>query len=313
MSDQIPFDGPAFPIAVRTEDSRFENLPGFDFAPRYVEVRNAFARPGDPPTLRMHYIDEGPKDAPVVLMAHGEPTWCYLYRKLVPIFVAAGYRAVAVDHIGFGRSDKLTQASHYTFETHIDRFEQLVTNLGLSKITLVCQDWGGILGLTIVPDMPDRFSRLIVMNTTIPTGEDLGKGFFDWRAFNRSKPDLDISRLMKRSCPGLTESEALAYDAPFPDASFKAGVRRFPELVMTDPDMPGVEEGRRARTWWKHDWRGESFMAVGAKDPVLGVPVMSELRETIRNCPEALIIEEGGHFVQEDGEQIARAALDAFG
>ena len=249
-------------------------MPGFDFTPNYVENLPGYD------DYRVHYLDEGPPAAnDVFLCLHGQPTWCYLYRKMIPVFTGAGHRVVAPDLIGFGRSDKSTDDDQYTFHFHRNMLIAFIEALDLRNITLVCQDWGGILGLTIVPGMPERFGRLIVMNTAIPIGEDLGQGFADWRAFNRSKSNLDIGGLMQRSCPNLTQAEALAYDAPFPDASYKAGVRRFPELVMTNPEMPGVEEGRLAVTWWKHDWHGETLMAVGAKDPVLGVPTMREITQ----------------------------------
>ncbi|HBO13962.1 MAG TPA: hypothetical protein DD491_14330 [Halieaceae bacterium] len=189
----------------------------------------------------------------------------------------------------------------------------LIEGLELHNVTLVCQDWGGLLGLTIPPAMPERFERLIVMNTAIAVGESPGEGFEAWKAYAASQPDMDIAALMKRATPILTDAEANAYAAPFPDVSYKAGVRRFPELVMVSPDMEGAELSRRAQAWWAEEWQGESFMAVGMADPVLGPQQMARLRAGIRNCPPAMEIEEGGHFVQEWGEPIARAALAAFG
>jgi pimeloyl-ACP methyl ester carboxylesterase len=188
-----------------------------------------------------------------------------------------------------------------------------IAALDLTKITLVCQDWGGILGLTIPPEMPERFDRLLVMNTAIPVGESAGPGFDAWRAFNRSQPDMDIPGLMRRAQTDLSEAEAAAYGAPFPDITYKAGVRRFPELVMTSPEMEGVAEAQRAAAWWQSEWNGPSFMAVGMLDPVLGPGIMARLRNQIRCCPPPLEIADGGHFVQERGELIARAALTAFG
>jgi haloalkane dehalogenase/tRNA(adenine34) deaminase len=185
--------------------------------------------------------------------------------------------------------------------------------LELENITLVCQDWGGILGLTLPMDMTDRFSRLLIMNTTLGTGDvKLSKGFLDWRAYVRSRPDLDVAALMRRSIPGLGVEEAAAYAAPFPDVTYKAGVRRFPELVPDRPDAQGAALSRKAREWLRDKWTGQVFMAVGMKDPVLGPPVMQALRNDIWNCPEPYEHSEAGHFVQEWGEEVARRALSAF-
>lgn len=294
--------------ALRTDDSRFANLPGYTFAPHYVDTLPGYAG------LRVHYVDEGPQDAATTFLClHGQPSWSYLYRKMIPIFADAGYRVVAPDLLGFGRSDKPVDEAAYTFHFHRGMLRAFIAALDLQAITLVCQDWGGILGLTIPPEMPERFDRLLVMNTAIPTGQPAGPGFDAWRAFNRSQPDLDIPGLFKRAQVGLSDTEAAAYGAPYPDASYKAGVRRFPELVMTSPDMEGVTEAKRAAAWWQTEWTGPSFMAVGMMDPVLGPDIMARLRETIRGCPPPLEIADGGHFVQERGDVIAKAALEAFG
>ncbi|MFM9937824.1 MAG: haloalkane dehalogenase [Novosphingobium sp.] len=294
--------------ALRTDDSRFADLPGYDFAPHYIETLPGYEG------LRVHHVDEGPKDAATTFLClHGQPSWSYLYRKMIPIFAEAGYRVVAPDLLGFGRSDKPVDETAYTFHFHRDMLRAFIAALDLQAITLVCQDWGGILGLTIPPEMPERFERLLVMNTAIPTGQPAGPGFDAWRAFNRSQPDLDIPGLFKRAQVGLSDAEAAAYGAPYPDARYKAGVRRFPELVMTSPDMEGVAEAKRAAAWWQTEWTGPSFMAVGMMDPVLGPEVMAHLRTTIRNCPPPLEIADGGHFVQERGDVIAKAALEAFG
>lgn len=292
---------------LRTPDGRFSNLPDFPFTPNYISDLDGYAG------LRVHYLDEGQGDSEhTFLCLHGQPTWSYLYRKMLPVFTNAGHRVVAPDLFGFGRSDKPIEDSAYTFNFHRNMLLGFVEALELKNITLVCQDWGGILGLTLPMDMPDRFSRLLVMNTTIPQGQSAGEGFDNWRAFNRSQPDLDIAALMSRAVAGLTPAEAAAYEAPFPDARYKAGVRRFPELVMTDPDMEGVEIARRAADWWRDDWSGESFMAIGMQDPVLGPPVMAELHKLIRNCPTPMQVPEAGHFVQEHGAAIAAAALASY-
>lgn len=293
---------------LRTPDERFANLPGFAYPPNYIDDLRGYEG------LRVHYVDEGPSDAfRTFLCLPGEPTWAYLYRRMIPEFIASGARVVVPDWLGFGRSDKPVEDQVYTFDFHRNMMLSFIERLDLRNITLVVQDWGGILGLTLPMDYPDRFERLIVMNTAIPVGDPLGKGFQGWKDYVASHPDLDCGALLKRACPHLSEDEARAYEAPFPDQRYKAGVRRFPELVMIAPDMGGVETAMRARDFWQNDWQGDSFMAIGAQDPVLGVPVMNALRDTIRNCPDPMIVAEAGHFVQEWGAPVARAALRHFG
>ena len=290
---------------LRTSDARFAALPGFAFAPHYLDDLPGFDG------LRMHYVDEGPRGAArTFLCLHGQPTWSYLYRRMIPVFAAAGARVVAPDLFGFGRSDKPADETWYTFTRHRDALLAFVQRLELRGIALVVQDWGGLLGLTLPMDMPERFARLLAMNTTLATGDaPLTEGFLAWRAWANKNPDMDIAKLMKRSCPHLGDAEAAAYAAPFPDASHKAGVRRFPNLVPDRPDAEGAALSRRARDWWQHEWRGRAFMAIGATDPVLGPPVMLALRQVIRGCPEPLVLPQAGHFAQEWGEEIARAAL----
>lgn len=295
---------------LRTPDERFIDLPGYSFAPNYVDDLAGYEG------MRLHYLDvrpTAPAAAPqTFLCLHGEPSWAYLYRKMIPHFVAAGHRAVAPDLFGFGRSDKPVEDAVYTFEFHRNTLLRFIERLELSNVTLVVQDWGGILGLTLPMEMPERFARLLVMNTALAVGKSPSAGFNAWKAYVQANPDLNIAGLMRRSSPILTPAEAEAYAAPFPDVHYKAGVRRFPELVMVEPEMDGVETSRRAASWWSDQWRGQTFMAVGMQDPVLGAPVMAELRQTIHGCPAPMEIAEGGHFVQEWGDQIARAALQAF-
>ena len=294
--------------ALRTPDERFSGLPGWPYAPHYVDDLPGYEG------LRVHYVDEGPQNAVrTYLCLHGQPSWSYLYRKMIPVFLDSGARVIAPDWLGFGRSEKPVADETYTFHFHRNMMLELVKRLDLQQVTLVCQDWGGLLGLTLPPDMPDRFERLIVMNTTLATGTSPSDGFNAWKTYSASQPDMDVAALMKRGMPVLSDAEAAAYGAPFPDATYKAGVRRFPELVMVEPDMEGVETSQRAADWWARDWQGETFMAVGGADPVLGPPVMEKLRAQIRGCPEPMIIEEAGHFVQEWGAPVARAALEAFG
>jgi len=293
--------------ALRTPDAAFENLPDWPYQPHYVDDLPGYAG------LRVHYVDQGaaPSATPsdVFLCLHGQPSWSYLYRKMIPVFAASGARVIAPDWLGFGRSDKPLEDAVYTYNFHRSMMIALIERLDLHNITLVVQDWGGLLGLTLPVDMPQRFSRLLVMNTAIATGQSPGKSFEDWRAFNRSQPDLDVAALMARAAPTLSADEAAAYGAPFVDITYKAGVRRFPEMVMTSHDMEGVDISKRAVNFWRNDWRGESFMAIGMQDPVLGPKVMAGLRAIIKGCPEPLEIAQGGHFVQELGAEIANAAL----
>ncbi len=293
---------------LRTPEERFAKLPGFAFAPHYVEDLRGYEG------IRVHYVDEGPRDAPhVFLCLHGEPTWSYLYRKMIPVFTAAGHRAVAPDFMGFGRSDKPADEGVYTFTFHREMLRRFIERLDLRNITLVCQDWGGLLGMTLPMDVPGRFTRLLAMNTALATGDiPLGEGFLAWRAYAAANPDLDVANLMARACEILSPEECAAYAAPFPDVRYKAGVRRFPKIVPENPDAEGAELSRRARRWWNTEWDGQTFMAVGMKDPVLGPSAMKYLRNQIRNCPPPMEVREGGHFVQEWGEEIARRALEAF-
>ncbi len=294
---------------LRTPEARFRGLPEFGFTANYIDDLRGYSG------LRSHYVDAGPRQArEVFLCLHGEPTWSYLYRKMIPVFTAAGHRAVAPDFFGFGKSDKPAEDATYTFEFHRNFLLAFIERLDLRNITLVCQDWGGLLGLTLPVEMPDRFAGLLVMNTALATGDaPLTKGFLDWRAYVARTPDIDCGKLLKRTCPHLSDAEASAYEAPFPDASYKAGVRRFPQLVPDRPDAPGAAISRKARDMWKDDWRGRTFMAIGMTDPVLGPPVMQAIRSMLRGCPPPLEVAEAGHFVPEWGEGIARAALRAWG
>jgi pimeloyl-ACP methyl ester carboxylesterase len=294
---------------VRTPDERFERLDGFPFEPRYVDDLPGFDG------LRMATVDEGPANSDrVFLCLHGEPTWSYLYRKMIPLFLDSGARVVAPDFFGFGRSDKPVDDAVYTYGFHRRSLLAFIERLDLEHVTLVVQDWGGILGLTLPMEMPDRIDRLLIMNTALPTGEHpLGDGFESWRAFVAGRPDLEVGRLMQYAVPGLTDAAANGYDAPFPDVRSKAGVRRFPELVPRTPDMEGADVSKASLEFLGTRFQGQVFMAVGAQDPVLGPPVMHALRRAIPSCPEPMMLEEAGHFVQEDGERVAVAALESFG
>ncbi|MBX9945965.1 MAG: alpha/beta fold hydrolase [Reyranella sp.] len=291
--------------ALRTPDRRFAALAGWPHPPRYVER---------PDGLRLHYVDEGPRDgAKTWLCLHGQPTWSYLYRRMIPILAAAGHRVVAPDFLGFGRSDKPVDDAVYTFDFHREALLAFVEGLDLRNIVLVVQDWGGLIGLTLPMAAPERYASLLVMNTTLGTGDEaLGEGFLAWRAFSNKNPDMAIGKLMQRACPHLVPAEAAAYDAPYPDATYKAGVRRFPNLVPDRPDAPGAALSREARQFWRTRWAGRSLMAIGMKDPVLGPPVMGALHGHIRGCPPPMEIADGGHFLQEWGEDIARRAVQTL-
>jgi haloalkane dehalogenase len=293
---------------LRTPEECFLQLPGFSLVPNYLEDLPGCG------SLRVHYIDAGPVDADKVwLCLHGQPAWSYLYRKMIPVFVKAGNRVLVPDLIGFGRSDKPVEESVYTFAFHRTMLLSLIDRLDLRNIVLVCQDWGGLLGLTLPMSRPDRFSALLVMNTMLGTGDfPLSEGFLAWRTFVRNRPDFDIAALMRRSCPGLSAQEAEAYAAPFPDDSYRAGVRRFPELVPDHLNAPGAALSREARGWWHNEWQGDSLMVIGMQDPVLGPQTMGRLHSIIRHCPPPLELPEAGHFVQEWGESVAERAVLAF-
>ena len=295
--------------ALRTPDERFSMLPGFPCEPHYVDDLPGYE------SLRMAYIDEGPADAETVFLClHGEPTWSYLYRKMLPVFTEAGCRVIAPDLFGFGRSDKPVDDAVYTFDFHRDSLLRLLERLDLGNVALVCQDWGGLLGLTLPMAMPASFTRLLVMNTGIPIGEPLSEGFGLWKGFAAVATEIPVGGLVALDAgEALNLFDVMAYDAPFPDNRYKAGVRRFPQLVPVEPDMAGAELGVAAREFFSTRWKGDSFMAIGMRDNVLNEPVMMELKSIIRGCPEPMRVEEGGHFVQEFGEPIARAALKHFG
>lgn len=291
---------------LRTPNSRFANLPGWPYAPNYVDLDS----------MRLHYVDEGPRDAAAtVLCLHGEPSWAYLYRKMIPVFTAAGLRVVAPDFFGFGRSDKPDDDAWYSFERHRGTVLRVIEELDLKNILLVCQDWGGLIGLTLplAFEQAQRFTRLLVMNTGLGTGQGLGEGFLAWRAYANSQPDLAVGKLIRRGNTSMSDAEAAAYDAPFPDQAHKAGVRAFPNLVPDRPDAPGAALSREAAAFWRERWQGDSFMAIGMQDPVLGAPAMRSLHKLIRGCPAPMEVAEGGHFVQEHGAPIAAAALRQFG
>jgi haloalkane dehalogenase len=288
--------------SIRTPDERFANLPDYPFAPHYTEVDG----------LRMHHVDEGPPDARPVLMLHGEPTWSYLYRRMIPVFAAAGYRAVAPDLVGFGRSDKPTKIADYSYQQHLDWLTTWLEAVDLRGITLVCQDWGSLLGLRLAAENPDRFDRIVVANGFLPTGDrDPGAAFKVWRAFATYSPLFPIGRVVATGTRRtLSPAERAAYDAPFPSSRYKAGARAFPRLVPISPDDPAAEANRAA---WAGLGRWEKpFLTIfGRNDPILG-GADKPLQEHVPGAagqPHDRVA--GGHFVQEDaGEEIARRVVE---
>lgn len=269
----------------------------------------------------MHSVDEGPADAAVTFLCiHGTPSWSYLYRKMIPVFTGNGHRVVALDMFDFGRSDKPVKDEIYRFHFHRDSIRAFIERLDLTGVCLVGQDWGGILGLTLVMDMPERITRLFLMNTSLPHGEEPTPGFDKWRADNRNQYDNPVGSWIRSRTPVLTDAEEAAYDAPFPDASYKGGVRRFPELIMrpengamSESAAEGLETSLAARRWLAEEWSGESFMAIGMKDVVITPERMEGLRQVIRGCEDPHRVEDAGHYVQEWGEPVAREGLRRFG
>ena len=294
--------------ALRTPDERFTNLPDYPFQPHYIDVDDT-----EGGLLRLHYVDEGLRNAPVVLMLHGEPTWSYLYRKMIPIVVNAGYRVIAPDLIGFGRSDKPSLRTDYTYQRHVDWIRALLTQLELNEITLVCQDWGGLIGLRLVAEYPDKFARVVAANTMLPTGDfPLGETFFKWQKLSQDIPVFATANIIQGGCTMAMQPEVLAaYDAPFPDESYKEGARQFPMLVPATPDDPATPANRKA---WESLMRFKKpfLTAFSDKDPITaaGAPV---LRKLIPGCEGQAhtTIENGGHFLQEDqGEKLAEVVVE---
>ncbi|WP_341919589.1 tRNA adenosine(34) deaminase TadA [Polaromonas sp. YR568] len=294
--------------ALRTPDSAFGDLPDYPWVPRYISDLPSLAG------LRMHYLDEGPREGLTWLCLHGNPAWSYLYRKMIPVFLAAGHRVVAPDLIGFGKSDKPKKDSFHRFTGHRQNLLELVERLDLKNIVLVVQDWGGLLGLTLPMAAPERYRGLLVMNTTLATGDQpLSPGFLAWREMCAKNPEFDVARLFARGNPQMRAEECAAYNAPFPDRGHRAALRAFPAMVPEFEESDGAAISREARSFWRERWQGRTLMAVGAQDPVLGLPVMQQLQAMIRGCPEAVVLPQAGHFVQEHGESIARQAVRSLG
>ena len=292
---------------LRTPDECFENLSGYDFSPNYLQVDDS-----EGGQLRVHFLDEGPADADPVLLMHGEPSWCYLYRKMIPILVAAGHRVIAPDLVGFGRSDKPSQRSDYTYQRHVDWMQSVLDQLALDRITLVCQDWGGLIGLRLAAENPDRFARIVAANTMLPTGDqELGEAFLNWRRFSQEVTEFPVSFIINGATTTELPADVLAaYDAPFPDESYKEGARQFPVLVPATPEDPAAAPNRAA---WEvlSQWQKPFLTAFSDADPVTagGDALMQKLIPGCQGQPHTTI-ENGGHFLQEDqGEKLAEVVV----
>jgi haloalkane dehalogenase len=281
---------------LRTPDERFANLPEFPYEPRYVDV------PFGGEAVRVHYLDEGPKSGPLVVALHGEPSWCFLYRKVVARLVARGLRVVAPDLVGFGRSDKPTERGDYTYARHVDSMAAVLAALDVRDATLLCQDWGGLIGLRLVAEQGERLSRVVAANTGLPTGDQkVSDAFFAWQKFSQSVPELPVGVIVRTGCVAPLAPEIVAaYDAPFPDESYKAGARQFPLLVPTTPDDPAAPANRRA---WEalSRWEKPFLCAFSDSDPVTK-GADAPMRERIPGAQGQphVTIAGAGHFLQED-------------
>ncbi len=287
---------------LRTPEEAFTKLPDYPFAPHYVEIDG----------LRMHYIEEGTHAQETVLMLHGEPSWSYLYRKMIPIVAAAGYRVIAPDLIGFGKSDKPTEASIYSYQQFVEWTTTFVKALDLQHITLVCQDWGGLIGLRLAAENQERFKRITAANTFLPTGEGKpSEAFLAWQSYAKSSPKFDIGNIVNSGCVSQLSAEVVAaYNAPFPDDSYKVAARIFPSLVPTSPDDPAIPANHAA---WKvfQNWQKPFLTAFSDSDPITkgGDAYFQKVIPGTKG-QKHFTIQGGGHFLQEDkGEEWAEAIV----
>jgi len=291
---------------LRTPDDRFENLSGYPFEPHYVQIDG----------VRIHYVDEGPRDADPILLLHGEPTWSYLYRKMIPPLVAAGHRCVAPDLVGFGRSDKPVDRAEYSYQAHVDWMRALVEALDLRRVTLFGQDWGGLIGLRLAAEEEPRFARIVASNTFLPTGDrNPGEAFEAWKNYALTVEDFHTGGIVKGGCLQKPTQEVIdAYNAPFPSEEYKAGARMFPALVPVTPDDPASEANRAA---WKvlEQWEKPFLTLFADSDPITrgGDRVLQAKIPGCTGQPHATI-SEAGHFIQEDkGEDLAAHIVDWLG
>ena len=287
---------------LRTPEERFQNLPDFAFTPNYIEIGG----------LRIAYIDEGPKDGPAVLLMHGEPAWSFLYRKMIPILVSAGMRVLVPDQVGFGRTDKPTKRSDYTYENHVQWMSAWLESVDAKDITLFCQDWGSLIGLRMVAEMPDRFARIALSNGGLPTGkEKIPKAFHIWRAFAMYSPWFPIGKIVRFGCAqGLSDEAVAAYDAPYPSTRYKVGARVFPTLVPIHPSNPARQANEKAWDMYKA-WTKPFITLFSTRDPVTkGGERMWQKRVPGAAGQNHTKIRGAGHFVQEDkGEEVAQALV----
>ena len=292
---------------LRTPEVRFADLPDFPFKPNYLVIRDA-----DLGELRMHYVDEGPRDGAVVLCLHGEPTWSFLYRKMIPLFAAAGLRVIAPDLLGFGRSDKPARREDYSYARHVRWMRAFIEAAGLSDITLLGQDWGGLIGLRVLAADPGRFARFSLSNTALPTGDhEASEAFHRWRRFSQEDPEFDIGQIVNLFGRGdLSDAEVDTYRAPFPSDEYKAGARQFPVLVPISPDDPASDDNRRA---WQvlQQWDRPALMCFSDADPIMAGAEKPFLKLVPGTRGQPHITLRGRHFIQEeDGERWARAVID---
>jgi len=289
---------------IRTPESRFENLEDYNFSSNYIDVEEG---------LRLHYLDEGNKDKPIVLLLHGEPSWSYLYRKMIPI-LSTNFRVIVPDLIGFGKSDKLVNLQDYTYQKHIDWVLTFIQKLDLKNITLFCQDWGGLIGLRILSEMENRFSMVIASNTTLPTGETpLPESFLKWRAYSQHSPEFNIGKVIDMgTVQPLSEEVLAAYNAPFPSQEYKAGARIFPTLVPIDRDDPQAVKNREAWEKLKH-WNKPFLTVFGEEDDIMkgAEKAFQKLVPGTKEQNHKII--HAGHFIQEDqGEELAKMIIEFY-
>ena len=286
--------------ALRTPEDRFTELDGYDFQPNYTEIEG----------LRIHYLDEG-SGRPVVLF-HGEPTWSYLYRKMIGPIVEAGYRVIAPDYPGFGRSDKPTDIDFYTYDRHVDFMARLIEELDLTEATAVVQDWGGPIGLRLATEHPDRFARIVILNTGLFSGRAaMSEGFMAWRSFVERTPDLPVGFIMSRAAvTDWPESVFAAYEAPFPDQQYKVGAHQFPLIVPLDTETKGAAEMAAVKKALA-SWKRPAAVIFSTEDPVFPPRVGERLVELIPGAEDLVLVEGAGHYLQEDmGEKVAGHIVD---
>ena len=290
---------------IRTPESRFENLPDYPFKPHYINVAD---------DLRLHYLEEGPPNAPTILLLHGEPSWSFLYRKMIPILVDNGFHIIAPDLIGFGKSDKPTAPSDYTYQRHVHWIKQCIKQLDLHNIILFCQDWGGLLGLRIATEMKDRFSMIIASNTALPIGKiPLPQSFLTWRTFSQESPHFNIGKVIdKGTVVPLSKDVIAAYNAPFPTEEYKAGARIFPSLVPTKFDDHESAKNRNAWTILS-SWKKPFLTLFGTEDHIMkgAEKIFQQIIPGTKGQPHALL--HAVHFIQEEiGKELAQRLVEFY-